>query len=52
MKLAYRQHTLKAPIAEEWVFRGCMMPLLVPCFGVRNAILCNPTFFGLGVCFE
>nr|XP_002131463.1 CAAX prenyl protease 2-like [Ciona intestinalis] len=36
-----------APLSEELVFRGCMMPLLVPCLGQFTSILLAPWFFGL-----
>jgi len=36
-----------APLSEELVFRGCMMPLLVPSFGHTTTICLAPWFFGL-----
>ncbi|CAK8693260.1 CAAX prenyl protease 2-like [Clavelina lepadiformis] len=36
-----------APLSEELVFRGCMLPLLVPAFGKFTSILLAPWFFGL-----
>nr|CAB3265497.1 CAAX prenyl protease 2-like [Phallusia mammillata] len=36
-----------APLSEELVFRGCMMPILVPAFGQFTSILLAPWFFGL-----
>ncbi len=36
-----------APFAEEFVFRACMMPLLLPTLGPQWTILCSPLFFGL-----
>lgn len=36
-----------APFAEEFVFRACMMPLLLPSLGVMWTIFCCPLFFGL-----
>lgn len=41
-----RSHVL-APVTEEFVFRACMLPLLVPCFGPVKAILSAPAVFGL-----
>ena len=38
---------LFAPFAEEFVFRACMMPLLLPSLGDMWTILCCPLFFGL-----
>ena len=39
----------QAPVAEEWVFRANMMPLLAPAFGASRAVVINPAFFGLGM---
>eukprot|EP01134_Creolimax_fragrantissima_P008357 CFRG8357T1 len=36
-----------APLTEEWVFRACMLPLLVPTFGWGYGTLACPLFFGL-----
>ena len=36
-----------APFAEEFVFRGCMIPLLLPHLGPLWTILFCPLFFGL-----
>ncbi len=36
-----------APFAEEFVFRACMMPLLLPTLGPLWTILCSPLLFGL-----
>jgi len=36
-----------APLSEELVFRGCMMPLLLPSFGHTATIFLAPWFFGL-----
>jgi prenyl protein peptidase len=30
------------------VYRACMLPLLVPCFGVTPSIVICPLFFGVG----
>lgn len=36
-----------APFAEEFVFRGCMLPILVPWLGPSWSIVVCPLFFGL-----
>ena len=36
-----------APFAEEFIFRGCMIPLLLPHLGPLWTILLCPLFFGL-----
>ncbi|XP_031570826.1 CAAX prenyl protease 2-like [Actinia tenebrosa] len=36
-----------APLTEEFVYRACMLPLLVPCFGVTTSIIICPLFFGV-----
>ena len=38
---------LVAPFAEEFVFRGCMVPLLLPSLGVTCTMVFCPLFFGL-----
>lgn len=38
---------LAAPFAEEFVFRGCMVPLLLPRLGITCTIVFCPLFFGL-----
>ena len=38
---------LIAPLAEELIFRACMLPLLSPALGEWRAILFCPLFFGL-----
>uniref|UniRef100_A0A3Q3E303 CAAX prenyl protease 2 n=1 Tax=Labrus bergylta TaxID=56723 RepID=A0A3Q3E303_9LABR len=35
-----------APVTEELVFRGAMLPMLVPCTGPTAAIFTAPLFFG------
>lgn len=35
-----------APLAEEWAFRACMLPLLLQCFTPITAIFICPLFFG------
>uniref|UniRef100_A0A3P8TJ62 CAAX prenyl protease 2 n=1 Tax=Amphiprion percula TaxID=161767 RepID=A0A3P8TJ62_AMPPE len=36
-----------APVTEELVFRGAMLPMLVPCAGPTAAIFVAPLFFGV-----
>lgn len=39
----------QAPVAEEWIFRGCILPpLLCAGFGPAAAALTAPLFFGAG----
>lgn len=42
-----RSHVV-APVAEEFVFRACMLPLLLQCFRPLTAIFIAPLFFGVG----
>lgn len=41
---------LQAPLSEEFTFRACMLPILVPCLGQRTAVIVCPLFFGVGEC--
>lgn len=36
-----------APVTEEWLFRGCMLAVLLPTMGVRVAVVTVPMLFGL-----
>ncbi|MEQ2233190.1 hypothetical protein ILYODFUR_019445 [Ilyodon furcidens] len=36
-----------APVTEELVFRGAMLPMLVPCTGATAVIFIAPLFFGV-----
>ena len=36
-----------APFAEEFVFRACMMPFLLPTLGALWTVLCCPLLFGV-----
>ncbi|KAH6926009.1 hypothetical protein HPB50_012948 [Hyalomma asiaticum] len=36
-----------APLSEEFTFRACMLPILVPCLGHRAAVVICPLFFGV-----
>ncbi|XP_078001158.1 CAAX prenyl protease 2-like [Glandiceps talaboti] len=38
---------LVAPFTEEFVFRACMLPILLACFGFNKAIFICPLFFGV-----
>ena len=39
----------QAPFSEEFIFRACMLPLLVPCFGTSLSVFLCPLFFGVGM---
>ncbi|PRD23918.1 UNVERIFIED_CONTAM: CAAX prenyl protease 2 [Trichonephila clavipes] len=41
-----RNHVV-APFFEEFTFRACMLPILVPCFGYKNSVILCPFFFGI-----
>ncbi|CAH1792188.1 unnamed protein product [Owenia fusiformis] len=41
-----RNHVV-APLSEEFIFRGCMLPLLVPHLGTGKAVFVTPLFFGV-----
>uniref|UniRef100_A0A131YAG8 CAAX prenyl protease 2 n=1 Tax=Ixodes ricinus TaxID=34613 RepID=A0A131YAG8_IXORI len=45
--LIWLRNHIVAPLSEEFTFRACMLPLLVPCLGQRAAILICPLFFGV-----
>jgi prenyl protein peptidase len=36
-----------APITEEILFRGCILPLMLPAVGATKAVLLSPLFFGV-----
>ncbi|XP_020896794.1 CAAX prenyl protease 2 [Exaiptasia diaphana] len=36
-----------APLTEEFVYRACMLPLLIPSFGVQWSVIICPLFFGV-----
>ena len=42
----YRQ-CVAAPLSEELIFRACMLPLLVPHFGIVKSIFLAPLLFGV-----
>lgn len=41
-------------MSEEFIFRACMLPLLVPQFGEGWSVFICPLFFGVGkwICFK
>ncbi|XP_047994178.1 CAAX prenyl protease 2 [Leguminivora glycinivorella] len=41
-----RNHFM-APLSEEWVFRACMMPLLLQCVNPLTAVFIGPLLFGV-----
>ena len=41
-----RSHVM-APLTEEFIFRACMLALLIPCLGSVKAILFAPLVFGI-----
>lgn len=43
------RNQMVAPVTEELVFRGAMLPMLVPCTGPTGAIVTAPLFFGVGM---
>lgn len=43
-----RNHVV-APLSEEWVFRACMMPLLLQCLSPITAVFVGPLLFGIGM---
>lgn len=45
--LVFLRNYLISPFTEEFVFRSCMLPLLVPRLGTHTSILVTPLFFGL-----
>lgn len=45
--LQFWRGQIVAPIAEEFVFRACMMPLLLQCSKPMTAIFVAPLFFGV-----
>ena len=45
--LAWYRTFVVAPFTEEFIFRACMLPILVPNFGLKWSILLAPLFFGI-----
>ncbi|XP_004924603.1 CAAX prenyl protease 2 isoform X2 [Bombyx mandarina] len=44
--LVWLRNHIMAPLSEEWVFRACMMPLLLQCLKAEVAIFTGPLLFG------
>ncbi|XP_062574135.1 CAAX prenyl protease 2-like [Saccostrea cucullata] len=45
--LIWIRNHIVAPISEEMIYRACMLPLLVPCFGSGMSVFLCPLFFGV-----
>ncbi|XP_076166748.1 ras converting CAAX endopeptidase Sras isoform X1 [Ptiloglossa arizonensis] len=45
--LTWWRNQVVAPLAEEWTFRACMLPLLLQCFTPTTAIFVCSLFFGI-----
>ncbi|XP_022594445.1 CAAX prenyl protease 2-like [Seriola dumerili] len=45
--VVWLRNQVVAPVTEELVFRGAMLPMLVPCAGPTAAIFMAPLFFGV-----
>ncbi|KAL3217864.1 hypothetical protein MRX96_031970 [Rhipicephalus microplus] len=45
--LIWLRNHIVAPLSEEFTFRACMLPILVPCLGHRAAVVICPLFFGV-----
>ncbi|XP_013183873.2 CAAX prenyl protease 2 isoform X2 [Amyelois transitella] len=45
--LVWIRNHIMAPLSEEWVFRACMMPLLMECLQPFMAIFTGPLLFGI-----
>jgi prenyl protein peptidase len=41
----WRNHVV-APFAEEYIFRACMLPILLRCYSPQGAVVVSPLFFG------
>ena len=42
----YRNYVV-APFTEEFVFRACMLPIFMSCFGLTLSVFVTPLFFGV-----
>lgn len=49
--LVFLRNHIVAPVTEEFVFRACMLPLLLQCFQPMTAVFIAPLFFGVGMYF-
>ncbi|XP_059053264.1 CAAX prenyl protease 2 [Achroia grisella] len=45
--LLWVRNHLMAPLSEEWVFRACMMPILLQCLEPITAVFVGPLLFGI-----
>ncbi|CAH2094699.1 unnamed protein product [Euphydryas editha] len=45
--LVWLRNHIMAPLSEEWVFRSCMMPLLLQCLEPFTAVFTGPLLFGI-----
>ncbi|XP_072929791.1 CAAX prenyl protease 2 [Epargyreus clarus] len=45
--LVWVRNHLMAPLSEEWVFRSCMVPMLMQCFDLMTAVFVGPLLFGI-----
>lgn len=46
--LIWVRNHIMAPLSEEWVFRACMIPLLLQCLPPLAAVFVGPLLFGVG----
>lgn len=45
--LVWVRNYIMAPLSEEWVFRACMLPVLVQCLKPMTAVFVAPFLFGI-----
>lgn len=45
--LVWVRNNFMAPLSEEWVFRACMIPLLLQCLDPMTAVFAGPLLFGI-----
>ncbi|KAJ0173556.1 hypothetical protein K1T71_010705 [Dendrolimus kikuchii] len=45
--LIWIRNYVMAPLSEEWVFRACMVPLLLQCLKPFTAVFVGPLLFGI-----
>ncbi|KAJ8723832.1 hypothetical protein PYW07_007812 [Mythimna separata] len=45
--LVWVRNHFMAPLSEEWVFRACMIPLLIQCVDPMTAVFAGPLLFGI-----
>ncbi|KAK9731365.1 Type II CAAX prenyl endopeptidase Rce1-like [Popillia japonica] len=46
--LIWLRNHIVAPLAEEFTYRSCMLPILLQCFSPMTAVFVCPLFFGAG----